>query len=48
MEFGKSKAKGSLSRAWQNEGGRILLLQGEDLGLRVLGEAEPPIQEAVS
>lgn len=46
--FGKSRAKGSLSGAWQDDDGSFLLLQGEGLGLRALGKAEPPIQEAAS
>lgn len=48
MEFGKSRAKGSLSGAWQDDDGSFFLLQGEGLGLRALGKAEPPIQEAAS
>lgn len=47
-EFGKSKAEGSLSGTWQTDDGSTLLLQGEDLGPKVLGRAEPPIQEAAS
>lgn len=47
-EFGKSKAKGSLSGTWQKDDESTLLLQGEDLGPQALGRAEPPLQEAAS